>query len=308
MDKLLITGASGLVGSNLAFTVRDRFDVVGLYHRHPVQIAGCRMAPCDFSQAEAAGEWVRRERPELIVHAAGPSDAAACESDPQLARQLLVDTARSLAQAARDTGACLVYLSCHAVFSGPWLFHAEDETPRPADLWGRLKLDGEQAVRETTPRHLIFRTSLYGWNLCEDRRCWAEDVVAKLQQEHPVQLFSDMYSTPMIVNDFLEVLLEAYVAGLTGTYHVAGAERTSESQFARTLAREFGLATDPIQAVPRGRTQPTTEGSLATRKISDALRRPMPLVREGIERFRQLWDGDYVGELRGALVPMGNVA
>ena len=116
----------------------------------------------------------------------------------------------------------------------------------------------------------------------------------------------------MLVNDFLAVVVEAYLSGMTGTYHVAGAERTSQAHFAHLLARDFRLPSELIRPVSQRGAEPAArrplERSLATRKISQALGQPMPLLREGLERFRQLWDGDYVNELRGAPAPLVNVA
>src|SRR4051794_34192832 len=119
MEKMLVTGASGLLGSTVAWTLRNRYEVVGTYHRHPVEIPDCRLVAADLGDRRRAAELVHRERPDLIVHCAG-LDADGSDRDPARAKTLHVEAAAGLARAAKEHDAFLIYISSDTVFTSPW--------------------------------------------------------------------------------------------------------------------------------------------------------------------------------------------
>jgi dTDP-4-dehydrorhamnose reductase len=145
-------------------------------------------------------------------------------------------------------------------------------------------------------RALAVRTHAYGWGSSAAEPTFAERVWMALAEGLPCALDRHRYATPILASDLAEILWLAYHRGLTGLYHVAGAERASGFGFALELARLAGLPM-PDQAAdePRGSAWPpggVWETSLDTRRARQALGRPMPMLREGLARFvAQVHDG-----------------
>ena len=123
-------------------------------------------------------------------------------------------------------------------------------------------------------------------------------------QGQRLPLFADIFFTPILVNDLAEALFDLIDLKATGIYHVAGRERCSKHQFGMMLAEVFGFDPSPIAkasvdgadfAAPRPR-----DPSLCVEKAETALGRPLPDVREGLTRFKALWDSGYVAALKAS--------
>jgi len=286
-ERLLVTGVEGLVGANLALSLADRFDVVGLSAGHPVALPGCTTLP--WTPADPA-EWtdrIHRERPDWIVHCGplgcGSWDVPAFGPDgDQEAR-----TAALLAEVACRVGSRLTVISTDAVFAGPRLFHDERAAATGGQPLARAARQVERALEATGA--FIVRTHPFGWSPPGAAPGFAERVWEALMEGRAVPLDRDRHATPILATCLADLLLAAYRRGLKGLYHVAGAERASAYRFAVELAAAFGLrggdglADEPALDAPG--SDHLRETSLSTRRVQRQLRRPMPMLREGLDRF-----------------------
>ncbi len=111
-------------------------------------------------------------------------------------------------------------------------------------------------------------------------------------------MFTDVFFTPILINDLGEIILELIAAGASGLYHVAGRERLSKYDFARCIAEVFDIPDPRIQPIsveemslPAVRPK---DMSLGTDKVARLLGRQMPMVKEGLTKLRWLgetgWD------------------
>jgi dTDP-4-dehydrorhamnose reductase len=118
----------------------------------------------DLRDPERTRALVRRVAPDLILNAAAYTAVDRAEDEPALAHAINGEAPRILAEEAKALGALFVHYSTDYVFDGsksaPWV---ETDGPNPLNVYGRSKLQGEQAVQKVGGRYLIFRTSwLYG--------------------------------------------------------------------------------------------------------------------------------------------------
>src|SRR5665213_1693423 len=159
--KLLIIGASGLIGSTLLRTARELgYQVLGT--RNKQEIEG--LVPLDLSNTEDCRRLIGEFRPDAVVCCAAWPWVDGCENDPERAlRENCTQPAR-LAQLSAEVGAAYVYISTSYVFDGEKGPYSEEDTPNPINVYGRSKLSGEQAVLDATGgRAIIARTmGVYG--------------------------------------------------------------------------------------------------------------------------------------------------
>ena len=151
--RILIVGAAGQLGLALQGSFKGRGEVVA---------AGRESA--DLADPDQICDLVRRVRPAVILNAAAYTAVDRAESEPERAMAINALAPRILADEALRSDALLVHYSTDYVFdgqkSGPW---TEEDAPAPLNVYGASKLAGEQAIRESGARHLIFRTSwVYG--------------------------------------------------------------------------------------------------------------------------------------------------
>jgi len=300
--EIVITGASGLLGLNFTLAAKQRAGkVTAIYFHHPVDVPGVRSVKLDLVDVRAVDALVDHVRPDWVVHCAAMTDVDWCENHPELARHFHVEVSRQLAVAVRRVGGRMLYVSTDAVFDGELGDYAEDDRCAPLNHYARTKLDGETAVQEALPAALVVRTNMFGWKL-EGKPGLAEWILQQLITNKPVPGFSDVIFTPLLVNDFSEIMLDMMHRRLSGVYHVGSAAACSKYDFARLVARVFGLREDLIystvvqQSALRARRPKNT--SLRTDKAVAALGRLMPELPAAVQRFRALRDGGFTDQLK----------
>jgi dTDP-4-dehydrorhamnose reductase len=295
--RLLISGVDTVLGANMALTLSDRFPVSGLFENVPVILEGCATRAWSPDRLSTVRRVVRSESPQWIIHcgplARGSWDLPETVPDPR--HEILLGT--WLATAAAEVGARLTVITTDAVFSGPWLFHDEKATANSRQPTAMAARRLERALDATGA--LVVRTNAYGWGVPGGERGLAELVWQALSDGGECPLDPNCYATPILASALAELLVVARERGLEGLYHIAGSERTSAHRFGIELASAFGLETVPRASVTElpedclGTERPETGGvparlhetSLVTRRARHALERPMPTLREGLERF-----------------------
>lgn len=299
---ILIAGASGLLGANLALTaVKQGREVVCVYREHALTLPGATTIKCDLTDAAAVASLVKTTHPQAIINCAALTDIDYCESHPEEARRINTDLACCLAAHAANVRAQFAHVSTDAVFNGKCGNASEEDSTSPLSEYARTKAAAEAAVREAVPSALIVRTNIYGWNF-QEKRSLAEWMLSRLESGQLLYGFTDIIFSPMLVNHLAEVLLEMMGRGISGLYHVAGGASCSKYDFARYIADVFGLdASLVVPSVmqeaglkaPRGKNL-----SLDTAKITRELGRSLPDVHTGLQRFKFLRDSGYVQELK----------
>ena len=301
MRRILITGASGLLGANLVLDAVGRYEVTPVSHQQRVEWPGVESLQADLAQAGAASELLGLVRPDWVIDCAAATDVDACEADPPMAFRLNRDMAGQVAMAARSVGARLAHISTDAVFDGERGGYVEGDQPNPINVYGQSKLEGERAVRAADPDALIVRTNIFGWT-SQGKRSLAEWFVGHLEAGRGCRGFTDIFVSPILVNDLSEFLFRMLEAGLQGLYHVAGGDCVSKYQFGVTIARTFGLEAELIEPVrvetselraPRGRRL-----CLRGQRIERELGIRLPPAREGLARFKALREEGRPADLR----------
>jgi dTDP-4-dehydrorhamnose reductase len=159
MFKVAVIGASGLLGRAIAAELgrqqRD-WQLVQTTFSRP----GPHSVPLDIRDAAAVTQFIDRERPDAIVIAAAERRPDVCEHDPALARALNVEAVRTIASAAQRHGAWVLSVSTDYVFDGTQPPYRHDAAPSPINAYGRSKLEGEQALVESTDLGCVLRLPL----------------------------------------------------------------------------------------------------------------------------------------------------
>jgi dTDP-4-dehydrorhamnose reductase len=304
MHRILITGASGLLGSNLATEWAAREAVIGVSHRTAVQNGRFATVCADLTSAQETAMLLKDFRPSHVVHAAALTDVDLCEAQPDLAKLHNFLMTRNVAQAAHSIGAKLIYISTDAVFDGKRSNHTEYEPLSPVNMYACTKLMGEAAAFSEAPDVLVIRTNFYGWNL-RPKKSLAEWILARLEQGELVPGFDDVFFSPILINSLGDILLDLIKHKAAGVYNIGSRERLSKYAFAVQLAKVFGFPSECVQPVsihsgelyaPR-----PCDTSLDCTKASLTLGREMPKIYEDLCRFMYLRDQGYVISLKSLL-------
>lgn len=309
--RLFITGISGLLGLNAALQWRGRFDITGCYRSRPVSMPEVKAVALNLEDSAATQALFEQIRPDVVLHTAALTDVDRCELDPALAARLNVDVTRVVAGAARQVGAQLVHVSTDHVFAGDRPFYDELAEPHPVNVYARTKLEAERVVHEVYPGALTVRTNFLGWGPAAPRS-FLDWVIRSLAEGVPLRMFTDVFITPIGVNDLLDCLFDLLELAPAGVVHVAGAERLSKYEIGVRTARTFGYRTDLIERAsidgfPLPAPRPR-DLSLNTGRVSQLLGRPMPDADACLRRLRELRDAGWPDALHTALQPVTRAA
>jgi len=299
--KLLVTGASGLLGINLAMEAMREHEVIGL-DRGKLQSAPFQVLKGDLLKTDEIHSILTVTNSDWLINCAALANLEKCEEDPIQARVLNADLPGELAAACADRNIPFIHISTDAVFDGMKEgTYMEEDQPNPQSVYSRTKLEGERAVQDANPQAIIARVNFYGWSL-SGRRSLGEFFVNNLREGKAVSGFTDVTFCPMLVNVTARLLLEMLQKDLTGVYHVVGAQPMSKYQFGVEVARTFGLDENLISPQSVEASSLTAKRShnlwLSTHKLSTDLRHEVPTFSTGLAEFYTQFQQGYPQKIR----------
>jgi dTDP-4-dehydrorhamnose reductase len=307
--RILITGASGLLGLNVALELCREHTVFGTVNQHALYTDAFTVLQTDLLAPGALESLFEQTRPDWVIHCAALANLEACEADPALASQLNTELPHRLAQLCSETrrdvtrgGARLVHISTDAVFDGARGNYTEMDAPNPLGVYARTKLEAEWAVADADPEAIIARVNLFGWSM-SGRRSLAEFFFNNLSAGKQVMGFTDVIFCPLLVNDIAHILEKMLARGLCGVYHTVGSEPLSKYEFGVRLAERFGLDAGLITptSVHRGGLSAARAPNLYLRtdKLTSALGAPLPSLSPALGRFYTLYQQGYPQKIQG---------
>ena len=296
MARILVTGASGLLGLNLAIQASRQHEVVGVVYHNSLVNVPFEVLSADLGAPEALEHVIAFSRPDWIIHCAAMANLEDCEKAPTRAARINAWLPGALADYASFLGARRLHISTDAVFDGERGRYTEQDAPNPLSVYAHTKLEGEQAALQANPQALVARVNFYGWSL-GGQRSLAEFFFNNLSANRPVRGFTDVLFCPLLVNDLADLLLEMAQKGLSGIYHTVSSECISKYDFGMAIARQFGLdgsLISPTSWKEGGLTARRSPNlTLSTEKLAAALGRPLPGIQTGIQRFHELFTAGY---------------
>lgn len=296
--KILLIGGNGQVGHALKSSLQDLGELVvctraeldlGVVGRGADHVAHCPISAL-----------VSGVKPNIVVNAAAYTAVDRAETEAELANSINVVAPGLLARAAHTLGACMVHYSTDYVYAGikktPYV---ETDETQPLSVYGRTKLEGERAVAEACPRHLIFRTS---WVVGAHGGNFLKTMLKLAQERDELRVVSDQVGAPtsaaLIAETTTQIL--GQMAGQPaddprwGVYHLTAGGETNWHAYASYViarARDAGwpikVADHAIEAIrtkdyPVAATRPMNS-CLDTSKIRQAFGVSLPDWRVGVD-------------------------
>ena len=221
--RILLTGANGQLGYELQKALAG--DVLLFDDQRRFELTDLNLA-----------EKIVEQRPETIIHAAAYTDVDGCERDPDAAFRVNAQGTRFVAEAAAKIGARVVYISTDYVFDGiksePY---NESDSVNPLNVYGRSKLQGEEAVLSACPDSLVVRTSwLYGVH----RKNFVKTILQLAAKQPEIRVVSDQQGSPTYARELAVVIAGLLRHGAQGIVHAGGEGGCSWHEFASAILEE----------------------------------------------------------------------
>lgn len=221
LDKILITGADGMVGSYADFGIKTN-------HRS-----------LDITDLKETLAVVERYKPEAILNLAAETDVDRCERDPEYAYLVNSVGAYHVAYAAKKFGAKLIHVSTAGVFDGkkdsPY---NEDDIPNPQNYYGHSKFLGELAIRGISADYIIVRACwMMGGGPKKDQKFVAKIIAQLIKPEtKEINAVNDQIGAPTFGKDLVNAIKELIKQDASGIYHLANTGVVSRFDVAKKIA------------------------------------------------------------------------
>jgi dTDP-4-dehydrorhamnose reductase len=271
--RVLILGATGLLGKAL---VRE-------WTGDEVLAMGSRDG--DIRDSAKVGAIIGKVRPDWVVLAAAYTDVDGCESHRELAFSVNRDGAVKVAEAARQAGAKLIFLSSDYVFDGKKISPYDvDDKRNPQSVYGRSKAEGEVKLLEILPNCCIARTS---WVFGVGGRCFPDTILRLAASRPTLDVVDDQRGCPTYTVDLARAIIQLCRKDAGGIVHVTNTGDCSWFQFAQEIVNGAGLATEvkPVSSQQMTRPAPRPAYSVLS---ATSLRRygiEMPGWKDALGRY-----------------------
>ena len=241
--KIIVTGCKGQLGTEIIKQLREGRSEIGPI---PEKLQSATVIPVDLPELDISNykmvdDFIRRQRPDVIINCAAYTNVDGCEVNHDAAFKANALGPRNLAQAATKTGARLVHVSTDYVFSGRengGIAQDEATLPGPISAYGSTKLMGEKYVEQFCHRHFIVRTawlySYYGKN-------FVKTIVNAGKKFGKLEVVNDQCGNPTNAVDLAHEILQLCVTHEYGLYHCTGEGICSWYDFASEIIRLSGV-------------------------------------------------------------------
>lgn len=280
-DRVLITGGSGLLASELAVRFREAGSVVWDPSHSELDVAD------EAAASLACRDW----KPSVIVHAAAMSSVAACEANRSQAWRVNVQGTEHMVRCARESGARLIYISSTGLFTEE---ASPDETavPCPVTWYHATKYAAEGRVTPYAP-HLIIRTSwLYGGDADQPRNWIARRLEDLQSRREPLGIVHNRYGSPTWTHDLAEAINRLNDQGATGVYHVVNGGQVTRYNWLKAVLELMNIPDHRIRPVAEDLSTagpgpvPANESATSCRLASQGL-----VMRDWHDALREYIEG-----------------
>jgi dTDP-4-dehydrorhamnose reductase len=227
--RVTIFGATGLLGKALIREWKED------------EVTGFGSADGDIRDAEQVLRLVQGSRPDWIVLAAAYTDVDGCETNRDLAFNVNCRGAVNVAQAAKQHGARLLFVSTDYVFDGTKTTPYATGDPRsPRSVYGQSKAEAEAQLEQILPHYCIARTS---WLFGAGGKCFPDTILKLVATRPQLEVVGDQHGSPTYSIDLARALIQLCRKEASGVAHVTNRGECSWYEFAREIVARSGLDT-----------------------------------------------------------------
>lgn len=279
--RMLITGGTGQLGSELVGLLRQR---------HDCALNAPARRELDLSDSASITRALDVAAPDVVLHCGAYTAVDRAEDEPRLCRAVNSEATATIARWCGERNALMLYISTDYVFPGEGdRFYSVDDATAPLNVYGASKLAGEVAVRDLAARHYIVRVSwVFGK---QGGGNFIKTMLRLVQTRDALSVVADQIGSPTYVRDLAPLLVRMVTERAPfGTYHATNEGVCSWADLARETFRLAGLSTTvvpiPTSAYPTRARRPLN--SRLDKSSLDAAGLPrLPQWPDAVARFLQ---------------------
>lgn len=299
MKSIFITGLAGMLGSNLAFLLRDKYNVFGI-DKNPMAIEGITCEEGSALDTLRIEDIIKENNIDIFIHCAALVNVDLCEQKPDYAEIVNYEMTKNLAKICKRNDTKFIFISTDAVFPGTQAgLSCETDETAPISVYGKTKLMAEKEVLKNE-NSLVVRTNIYGFNY-RDKNSFGEWIVQALRSDEALNMFNDLTFSPILVNRLVEILDLCIEKDLNGIYNICCTGMISKYDLGVAIQKAFKLPgfITPMSMKDFQFAAPRTQNmGLDNSKIKKELGIEIGTALEDAQEFYRLWQEGYGKRLK----------
>ena len=224
--NIVLFGKDGQIGREL----QDFLGSIGT-------VIACGRSDIDLENARGLKEMLYQIKPDIIVNAAAYTRVDQAESDSDKAYAVNATAVETLANSAKEINALLVHYSTDYVFDGTKSgAYDESDAPNPISTYGKSKLAGEEAIKQSRCRYLLLRTS---WVYSAHGNNFVKTMLRLLCERQELRIVADQFGVPTSAAFIAQMTVKLLDKGAEGLYHVVPAGKVSWYEYAQYILQHL---------------------------------------------------------------------
>jgi dTDP-4-dehydrorhamnose reductase len=205
------------------------------------QLTALSVEDADLRDHARVRDVVRDSRPEWILLLAAYTDVDGCESNRDLAFAVNCEGSVNVAEAAREAGSRLMFVSTDYVFDGSKTSpYQTSDARKPTSVYGESKARAEERLLEILPEVCIARTS---WLFGHGGKCFPATILKLASTRPEISVVNDQRGSPTFTRDLASALVQLCRASARGIVHVTNSGNCTWYEFATEIVRASGMPT-----------------------------------------------------------------
>jgi dTDP-4-dehydrorhamnose reductase len=309
--RILIVGASGLLGKKLLKILSYTHNVGGTYSTRPYE--NCKHL--DITDNDAVEQFITFYQPEVVVHTAAIKNADFCEENKKLAWSVNVEGTKNIVDSCKKHSIKLIYISSDYIFEGDKGPYDEKAIPNPVNFYGLTKLEGERIIKEELADYVIIRpTILYGYNDGSDKT-FISEVRAALENGGTLYVDDKIIKYPLLIDDLTKLIIYLLEKNEFGTFHIGGIAPITRYKWAKKIAKVYNLNEKKIVSRDRASQGEHAAKPFNVKLVSNFLNPKISSIETGLKYtkmqencfFKLLYSGSAEAKVLGNNINVGRI-
>ena len=249
MEKLLLIGASGLLGNKIYSLSEERYETYGTYDTHKPKLSNTFRL--DVTEKNNVSKLLRNIKPYVVIDTHALSNVDYCELHPEDAWRINVEGTKNVAESCKANGCKYIFISTDYVYDGyKTTNYSEKDKPHPLNYYGKTKLIAEKVIETLDMDYIIARTAvLFGVSDSFGKTPFPSWVIQQLKLKNKIKVVMDQYSNPTLIDNLTQFLLSLYEKDRFGIFNISGKDNFSRFEFSRMIAKEFSFDEKLIEPI-----------------------------------------------------------
>jgi dTDP-4-dehydrorhamnose reductase len=245
LKKILLTGSTGLFGSAFNKFNENKFTIYNHIHIKINKFLKKKFL-LNLNSLREVDNFVKKNKIEIIIHAAALTDVDYCEKNKKAAYLTNVNITLVLLKVCKKYNVKLIFLSTDQLFNGKRKVYSEKSKYTPVNYYSSTKVLSEIKIKKNYKNYIIIRTNFFGYGF-KERKSFSDFILNSISKKRNVYLFNDVKFNPVYLKSLVIIINKMIFENLRGTFNVSSDQCLSKYEFGIRLAKRFNLSANYIQ-------------------------------------------------------------